>query len=130
MPNDKIEDRAVIADAIASLKTLTEKNELPAALMAVVVSVNEAAKTGVLTETFEACEGTILVLFGEKGSHHIDMAGGFNPVTAYGVLVDGILDIFVKVREADTEKIVKSFVGDIEASAAQIQKAVTNPTDH
>ena len=130
MPNDKIEDRTIIADAIANLKTLTENNELNAALMAVVVSVNEAAKTGVLTETFEPCEGTILALFGEQGSHHIEMSGGFNPVTAYGVLVDAIFDIFVKVREADTEKIVKSFVGDIEASAAMIHKAVTKPTDH
>ena len=128
MTDEKKSDRQVIADALTILTKLNDDDELPGSLRGMIAAASEAATNGVRTD--EKCDGAITILLGDKGSHHIEMSGGFNPVVVYGAMVDAILEVYSTVQESKAEQVVRSFVGDVETAAAQIEKAVTKPDEH
>jgi len=125
--NRETVERDVIRAALTHVNELNEDDKLPGAIRGMIESASEAARKGI---SGEKSAGAIVVIIGDEGSHHVELCGGFNPVVAYGAMVDAILEVFVTVQEQRANKVIKSFVGDVETAAAQIEKSISNPTDH
>lgn len=119
--------RDLIRAALTKLNEYNEDDKLTGAVQGLIVSANEAAKNGI---GGEIPAGAIVVIIGEGGSHHVELCGGFNSIVAYGSMVDAILEVFLVSQEQKANKVIKSFVGDMKTAAAQIEKSITNPTDH
>ena len=123
-------DRELIRQALTILNDINESDEpMPTAIGAMIGCAGSLAKGGELPGG-ELCQGAILCLFGERGSQTNRLVGAFNPIVAYGGLVDAMFEVRTATEIEATKETIQSFVGDAQAALADIEKQVTHPTDH
>jgi hypothetical protein len=123
-------DRAIIRDALTELIEFNETGKAMSRGLGGLIGCAYAAMKGGTIPDGEELGGAIVCMIGVRGSQTTEMVGAFNPILAYGALIDAMFEVRTASEIEATQATIKSFVGDAQAALADIEKQVTHPTDH
>lgn len=121
----ELHERDLTKEALHDLTVRNDNLNLCKALQGLLIAMAEGARKGVGED--EEIEGALCIFIGTKNSHHLEFTGKFNPFAAYGAAVDSMFEVRALADNAKNDRIIKSFVGNLESQAAQVEKDATNP---